>query len=733
MPKFTFTSPDGKSFTVEGPDGSTSEQAFQVLQQRIGASSAAAADTSVPTDRQKLLSSTPMRLARGMKDPIDGAAQLAARMPGAGAINRAADAAGSFLNRQLFNRLGLPGDFAGEVLGIRGATPAQIDADIQEAETEYQGARQATTPRTLSSLVTGQREEPGVDVARAVGNVLSPANAAVARVLPGAGSTVIRRAATGAAAGTLAGLLQPVVNTGEGGADFGTQKAGQAGLGAVSGAVAAPVLGAIGDRVGQWIANASARRASNRTPSAEDIENIARTVAADTNQRWDDMGPAMQKQMRGQVAEALKASAGRRDPATLARLRDFQAEGIDPTLGQITRDGRQFATEMNLRQVPGTGDPLLQRMQRQGQQLQERVNGFGRGAQQDYRAGGTLMEPLRAYDEQLSAGVRSAYRAARDSSGKDAELPLQGLSQDAADVLDNFGDKVPSGVLNQLRRYGVLPDQTGNPAPRKLFTVEEADKLLKIINSSGSRTDDATNAALTQLRAAVKRSVTEPGADDVFAPARRLAAERFALHDSVDALASVSRGRASPDTFVDKFIINADTDQAARLADILRQQSPDAYRQAQSQIGAKLGRAAFGENVAGDKTMSVERYAKVLNDLGDDKLAAFFSPQQIEQLHRLARVGAYINQPPNKAPVNTSGNWGAITSIVAKIPGMPAAMGLLSSAKTAVQTQTGVQRALAAQAPIQPAQLDANTVRRLSDFVSAGGVGAGAGAVGATK
>jgi hypothetical protein len=729
MPKFTFTSPEGKSFTVEGPDGSTSEQAFQVLQQRLGAN----APATGPTDRQKLISSAPMRLARGGFDPIDGAAQLASRMPGAGVINSAADAAGGFLNRQVFNRLGLPGDFAGEVLGIRGATPAQMDAGIQAAEAEYQAARQATAPRTLTSIVTGQKEDPGVDLMRGVGNLLSPANAVVARVLPGAGSTVVRRAATGAAGGTLAGLLQPVTNTGDDGTSFGAQKAGQAGLGAISGAVAAPVLGAIGDRVGQWLANASARRASTRPPSAQEVEQIARNVANDTNQRWEDMAPAMQQQMRGQVAEALRASAGRRDPATLARLRDFQAEGIDPTLGQITRDGRQYANEMNLRQVPGTGDPLLQRMQRQGQQIQERVNRFGQGAQQDYRAGGTLMAPLRAYDEQLSAGVRSAYRAARESAGKDAELPMQGLAQDAAEVLDNFGDKVPSGVLNQLRRYGVLPDQTGMPAPRKLFTVEEADKLLKIINASGSRTDDATNAALAQLRAAVKRSVTEPGADDVFAPARRLAADRFALHDSVDALAQVARGQASPDTFVDQFIINADTDQAARLAGILRQQSPQAYHQAQSQIGAKLARAAFGENVAGDNTMSVERYAKVLNDLGDDKLAAFFSPQQIEQLHRLARVGAYINQPPNKAPVNTSGNWGAITNIVARIPGMPAAMGLISSARTAVQTQTGVQRALAAQPPVQPAQLDAGTVRRLSDLVSAGGVAAGAAAVGAIK
>lgn len=35
MPTFDFTSPDGKSYSVQGPEGATSEQAFQILQQQI--------------------------------------------------------------------------------------------------------------------------------------------------------------------------------------------------------------------------------------------------------------------------------------------------------------------------------------------------------------------------------------------------------------------------------------------------------------------------------------------------------------------------------------------------------------------------------------------------------------------------------------------------------------------------------------------------------------------------
>jgi hypothetical protein len=40
MPDFTFTSPDGKNYTVTGPEGATKEQAFQILQQQISSGTA---------------------------------------------------------------------------------------------------------------------------------------------------------------------------------------------------------------------------------------------------------------------------------------------------------------------------------------------------------------------------------------------------------------------------------------------------------------------------------------------------------------------------------------------------------------------------------------------------------------------------------------------------------------------------------------------------------------------
>lgn len=50
MPSFTFTSPEGQSYTVDGPEGATEEQAWGVLQQQLGA---AAKPAALPTAARK--------------------------------------------------------------------------------------------------------------------------------------------------------------------------------------------------------------------------------------------------------------------------------------------------------------------------------------------------------------------------------------------------------------------------------------------------------------------------------------------------------------------------------------------------------------------------------------------------------------------------------------------------------------------------------------------------------
>ena len=661
---------------LEFPDG-TDPAVIQRTVQSILAKPKTPATTG-----QKVQASVPGRVLQGARDPIDAGAQL--------------------LPRGLEFLTGAGGLAPNTVSDFFGREAKRVDAMNAGSEADYQAARTAT----------GQE---GFDAARLIGNVVSPANAAVAARLPAA-VTTLGRVGAGLVAGAAGGAMQPVDMT-DPNASFAQQKAAQVGLGAVAGGILTPIAGKLGDAFGRWRAG----RASQATDITR-LESTLRQISDDAGTKWEDMAPQVQDQLREQVKMSLAGKSGA-DPAALARQADFSAEGMQGTLGQIGRDARQYADERNLRQIPGTGAPLLARFETQGKQLQAKVGALAQGSKEAYPAGNIVSDAADKALNRRSAEVSGAYRLARESSGKDATVPMQGLGQDVADIFDRYRTAVPSGIRGQFAKYGLDPAEVVNQ--RKLFTVEEADKLMKEINKQGSN-EPAVMSALSELRSAVKKSILDDaGVEDVFAPARKKAAELFALRDAVPALEAAQSGKVAADDFVKRFVINGKTDEVNGLAKILKAEAPEAYGQAKAQIGDELRRAAFGQNVAGDKSFSAERYMQTLRRIGTDKLRAFYSDAEIQQLERLGRIAAYIHQFPDAAPVQTSGNFGALMNIASRIPGVPAVVAVGKAAQNAISNDRTVSKALAAEVPNVAPKMSAKDVEDLSKLLRLTAVGAG--------
>lgn len=570
----------------------------------------------------------------------------------------------------------------------------------------------------LDQMVNRGRGGDSFDPIRFGGQFFSPVNAGLAKVMPAATST-LGRVGTGVAAGAFGGVATPVTN----GGDYWQQKGAQTALSAVTGGIATPILGKLTNALGPKIEALAAKystsqaeklgaRASLETDSA--IEQALKEIGA----KAEDIPAKQMAELRQQVLGSLKQGK-QKDAAAILRKADFESVGVQPTLGQITRDSTQFARERNLRGVPGVGEPLQTRFDQQNQQLQQRIGDLAGNASEAYPAGKTLADALASVDSSMKGRVKDLYNAARESAGKDAEIPLGGLANDYATVLDSFGSKVPDGLRNQFRKFGLEGgEQT------KLFTVESADSLLKEINKHvGS--DAATNKALGELRNAVKNAVTkDAGVEDVFSAARKAAATRFQMHDAIPALEAAASGEA-PDQFVQKFVLNGKVDQVRGLAELLKKTSPEAFEEARSQLGAKIMRSAFGENVAGDKLAAPERLAKALREIGSDKLSAFYSPQEIAQMKTLSRVAAYINSVPSSAPVNYSNNIGAITGLAARIPGAPAALSLVNALRNTVNNASTVKAGVAASVPEPAAKASPEQARQLARLLTYGGVGAG--------
>ncbi len=571
-----------------------------------------------------------------------------------------------------------------------------VNEAIANKEREYQDARAAAG-------------RDGFDAGELIGSILAPTNLIAAAKIPLAAS-LIGKIGQGAALGGASAALDPVANA-EG---FWGKKAAQTASGAVAGAVLTPALA----KGGEAISRAFSKPApvNDALVSQQAAANLKESLQG-MGQSIDDIPPAQLKSLFEQVRDSLKVGKGL-DVAAALRKADFDAAGINPTLGQVTRDPKQWATEMNLRGVTGTGEPLLQRFTEQNAALTQKINALGEGAGERTQAGRAILDSLKQTDEFFSKHVGSLYQQARQSAGKDLDVPLQGLAQDYARILRDFGDKLPSGVRNNLDELGLL---AGNQ--RKVFTVEDADRLLKVINSNSSN-DPAVNAALGQIRASVKNAVN--GADaggGVFAPAVKAASERFAMHDAIPALRAAAEGSVQPDDFVRRFIIGGKADEVSGLSRVL---GPEARAEAKAQIGEYLRRSAFGENAAGDKAFAQERFNKAISDIGTDKLKAFFSGAEIEMIKRAGRVGAYMSSAPAKAPVNSSGSGAEVFNLLQHIPGIGRAVSAAGtvgrSVVAPVRNNALVRAALDASPPVSAAPLTQEQNNLLARILAGGAV-----------
>jgi hypothetical protein len=154
----------------------------------------------------------PSGFAMGLADPIHGGAQLLTSV-----LSKELVGAGNRFNNWLADK-GVP---------VARLPEGGVDQQVREREEAYQSQRQAAG-------------EDGFDWGRLGGNVLNPANLAVARAAPAA-ATLLGRVALGSTVGGTTSLLAPVTK-----GDFAEEKAKQAATGAVLGGVVPGVAAGLG-------------------------------------------------------------------------------------------------------------------------------------------------------------------------------------------------------------------------------------------------------------------------------------------------------------------------------------------------------------------------------------------------------------------------------------------------------------------------------------------------------
>jgi hypothetical protein len=356
---------------------------------------------------------------------------------------------------------------------------------------------------------------------------------------------------------------------------------------------------------------------------------------------------------------------------------------------------------------------------------------------------GALNEGNRRADD----AVRAAYQAFERATGKRLEIPLQGLAQDYAEALRRYGDNIPGPVRAAMERLGLMDGRQ-----RAVLTIDGAEDLIKnVINANDpGPSNRPVHRALGLLRAAIEDAIST-GADNATSgagaeaamlarEARGTAAGVFQTRREIPALAAAAADIA-PDRFVQQFILSPARPfrEVAGMAEVLRL-NPEAWQAVRASVAQHLKQAAFGTNLAGDKTIAPDRFAKALQAIGPQKLAVLFSPEEVVRLNIAARRAAEMESVPAGAAraTNFSGTGNAIFNMLQMLSTAPVLRNIpgaraLANQAGEIANERAIGQALqpVSAAAKPPAELSPEAVRAMQRLFApaalAGGAALGSG------
>lgn len=517
----------------------------------------------------------------------------------------------------------------------------------------------------------------------------------VTRLMAGAGGVAggARALSQGATGVTQAALNALASNPGQ-------QVASAAGAGAAGGAVresgggpiaqaAAALAGGLAAPMAVSGAQSLARGVQGRI-TAMRPEQLDDAIAQSLRQAgvdWRQVPERVRQQLRQEAGQALRTGADL-DPAAMARLVDFRrVEGATPTRGMLTQDPAQITREMNLAKqqanLGATGGRDLAQVQAQNNSaLVRALNSMGADSTDDaVTAGQRAIDALQRRLGSKQARINDLYGLARDSAGRSFPLDGAAFTQRAGQLLDDnlVTGALPGDVRNHLNRIaqGEVP-----------FTVDYAEQLKTMMarlqrnTSDGSARyafglvrqalDDTPVVPLGRQTAAAGARPVNPGnlpavtndaalgeeAVAAFNQARGANRSLMKQIERTPALKDLYEGRIAPDNFTQKYVLGP----AAKASDVQRlgrmlAADPGAREAVRTSITQHLKNKALSgvPDDIGAAKFSPAQYSKALAQIGDRKLAAFFDPQEIEQLHAIGRVGRMmVNQPVGSAVNNSN-------------------------------------------------------------------------------
>lgn len=649
MAKFRVTAPDGSQFEVTAPDNATDAEVTAYAQKHF-AEQTPKLEKPAAVKAGETLSSIPRQLGLTARYALEGPAQMA-------------EIATEPLRKMVVNPL----------LGMFG-TSAKSTGSAASSLADTLGLPK---PEGANERVFGDMARFGFGGA---------GMASAARAGAGATSGLTQSALNALAANP---TQQIVSAAGAGGAGGAVREAGggpgMQAAAALAGGVTAPLLSNAATNAGRSTVNALR---TALTPQKFIDQQVDQALQLTLKQQGIDYAGLSERIKQGMRAEAQSAITNNKplDPAAVARMLEFQrVPGTVPTRGMISQDPVQITREKNLAKIGANSvDIGLQKLpgleSSNTRALLSSLDDAGAmNAPDSFSAGQQAIGALESLAGRNKANIDSLYQSARDTSGR--SLPLNGAvwTARANQLLDDamIGGKLPSDVASTMNRVakGEMP-----------FTVEIAEQIkTRIGDLQRASSDKAERMALGIVRGAlddtpllnapvvnagnlpavpgtVPPSPSVIGQESIDAFNKARAANRAWMQqvEKTPALKAVVEG-VEPDQFVRKFIVG----QGATVADVnalksAASGSPEAMQAIKQHLVSHLRGAATGQGSDINK-FRAESYNNALNSIGERKLSAFFSPDEIAQLRAVGKTANYMTAQPAGSAVNNS-NSGALVA-----------------------------------------------------------------------
>lgn len=690
MPTFEFQAPDGKTYEVGAPEGATQEQAFEILQQQIGAGRAPAAkDPSTVYKTGAALNTIPRQIG------------LAARY----AMTGPAEAAQIFTEplRQIVT------DPVRRLLGDD--SPSEPLGSLADRLADQVGLPR---PQNSFERTVGTATKLGLGAAS-----LSRGASAAADLLTGPGRAAIAEAAP-STAGATENVLRAL------GSNPGRQMAGGAGAGAAGQAseeaggtpierFGASVVGGLGGNaaaggmgVRQGVDALRGLLRPQQTQQLLDVQ-LQRTLQG-RNIDFASLPGAAKTALREEYRKAM-SMGGTLDEAALARLADIRAVGATPTRGTVTRDPSEFTREENLRRMAANmqddGNGLPQIVADNNRALIGRLNDLGASRNVPPAAAGrAVVDSVTARRDALREAEKAAWDAAKSSPGYKAPIspaPLNNIVRDLGQEGENVLGFLPKQITDYMQVFqsGAQPftpqayrnlqsmlakasnSQNGNEA----YAAGQASRMLRDadlspikqganIASGGIPVNSATAASMRAADAAPGEAI------DLVNQARRSTRQAYAYEESNPLVKSVlGEARSSdPERIAKSFILGGTTEEARTIA---RELGPNGASTVRDSLIAWLKREALSGAEDDVGVVSQAALNRALKQMGDEKLRVFFTAEEVEQMKRLGRVASYLQKQPAGSAVNNSNTSGALiargldalSSAAKRVPGGKAVLG----------------------------------------------------------